>query len=130
MKRVIGIGGIFFKSQDPAKLVAWYREHLGMEPSWEGGVTFLWRDAQRPGREGQTIWSPFPADTDYFEPCKEPYLINYIVEDLEALLAQLRKEGVQVFDERQESQYGRFGWILDPEGRRIELWEQPTERRG
>jgi len=130
MKRVIGIGGIFFKSQDPEKLVAWYREHLGMEPSWEGGVTFLWRGAQRPGREGQTIWSPFPADTDYFEPCKEPYLINYIVEDLEALLAQLRKEGVQVFDERQESQYGRFGWILDPEGRRVELWEQPTERRG
>src|SRR5256885_10045628 len=89
MKRVIGIGGIFFKSQDPEKLVAWYREHLGMDPSWEGGVTFQWRDAQRPGRAGQPIWSPFPADTDYFEPCKEPYLINYIVEDLEALLAQL-----------------------------------------
>src|SRR2546430_17699855 len=88
--------------RSPEKLVAWYREHLGMEPSWEGGVTFRWRDAQRPGRESQTIWSPFPADTDYFEPSKEPYLINYIVEDLEALLAQLRKESVQGFDERLE----------------------------
>ncbi len=76
MKRVVGVGGIFFKSKDPKKLIAWYRKHLGLEPTWEGGVAFEWKEAVRPRRQRKTIWSPFPADTDYFAPGKEPYMIK------------------------------------------------------
>ena len=111
MKRVIGIGGIFFKSKNPKRLIAWYRKHLGMEPAWEGGVVFDWESAKHPGRRGQTVWSPFPANTDYFRPGKEPYMINYIVENLDSLLAELRKERVKVLSQKQESEFGRFAWI-------------------
>ena len=126
MKRVIGIGGVFFKSRNPAEAIAWYEKHLGMKPTWEGGVVFEWRKADRPDRPGQTVWSPFKADTDYFEPSREPYMINYLVEDLEALLAVLTEEGIRI-EGREDSEYGRFAWIMDPEGRRIELWEPPKK---
>ena len=128
MKRVIGIGGVFFKSRNPAEVIAWYEKHLGMKPR-EGGVVFEWKQADRPDRPGQTVWSPFKADTDYFEPSREPYMINYLVEDLEALLAALTEEGIHI-ERREDSEYGRFAWIMDPEQRRIELWEPPQKTAG
>ena len=123
MKRVTGIGGVFFKSQDPDKLRSWYQEHLGLEPDTYGGVSFEWREADQPDRVGQTIWSLFPADTKYFEPSQAPFMINYRVENLDRVLSELRKEGVKVDDNVAEYDFGRFGWVMDPEGNRIELWE-------
>jgi predicted enzyme related to lactoylglutathione lyase len=125
MKRVTGIGGIFFKSSDPTSLKQWYRDHLGIDAG-QYGATFTWRDFEEPDREGQTAWSLFPQDTKYFEPGTAPFMINYRVDDLEGLLAALRAEGVAVDDRIESYPYGRFAWISDPEGNRIELWE-PTE---
>jgi predicted enzyme related to lactoylglutathione lyase len=123
MKRITGIGGIFFKAADPEGLKKWYQQHLGVPSDSTGGVTFRWRDEEQPDKIGITVWAPFPADTQYFEPSTAPFMINYRVTDLEGLLAQLREEGVWV-DERIETyEYGRFAWIADPEGNRIELWE-------
>jgi predicted enzyme related to lactoylglutathione lyase len=123
MKRVTGIGGIFFKANDPDKLRDWYRAHLGIECEKEGGAIFKWRRADDPTSERFTVWSPFPADTDYFAPGKKTFIINFQVENLGELLAALKREGVDV-DPRVESyDYGKFGWIMDPDGNRIELWE-------
>jgi predicted enzyme related to lactoylglutathione lyase len=124
--RVTGIGGIFFKAGDPKKLGEWYRRHLGL-PIGEAwcGWTFEWREAQRPARKGQTIWSPFEADTKYFRPSKKPFMINYRVADLKGVLAALKREGVTVDAKIEESEFGKFGWVMDPEGNRLELWEPP-----
>jgi predicted enzyme related to lactoylglutathione lyase len=126
MKRVTGIGGIFFKSKDPNTLRAWYREHLGVESDGANGAAFQWREADQPDREGMTIWSAFPDDTRYFDPSAAPFMINYRVANLDWLLAQLREEGVAVDPKVEDSDYGRFAWIMDPEGNRIELWEPPA----
>jgi predicted enzyme related to lactoylglutathione lyase len=126
MKRVTGIGGIFFKARDPKGLKDWYRDHLGIE-SGDSGATFKWRDREYPERVGCTVWAPFPGDTRYFDPSESPFMINYRVENLDRLLRQLRNEGVEVDDRIEEYEYGRFGWIMDPEGNRIELWEPPEE---
>jgi predicted enzyme related to lactoylglutathione lyase len=123
MKRVIGIGGIFFKAQDPNALRAWYREHLGLEFDDYGGVSFVCPDDADERARAQTIWSLFPSDTKYFEPSSAPFMINYRVENLAALLEQLKSEGVAVDESTQEYDYGKFGWVMDPEGNRIELWE-------
>ena len=126
MKRVTGIGGIFFKAQDPEKLKAWYQEHLRLERDSEaGGVAFKWREADQPETIGRTVWSPFPADTKYFAPSQASFMINYRVDDLHALLAQLRSEGCSVDAKVDESEFGKFGWVMDPEGNRVELWEAP-----
>ena len=125
MKRVSGIGGIFFKAQDPDKLKSWYSKHLGFEHDESGGITFRWREEEDPKRKGYTVWAPFPSDTEYFEPSKKEFMINYRVDDLDGLLEALRKEGVEVDEKVEEYEYGRFGWINDPEGNRIELWEPP-----
>ncbi len=123
MKRVTRIGGIFFKSDNPDKLCEWYREHLGIASNENGSATFHWRKLDDPKSERFTVWSPFPADTDYFAPSKKAFMINFQVENLDDLLAALKREGVDV-DPRVESyDYGKFGWIMDPEGNRIELWE-------
>jgi predicted enzyme related to lactoylglutathione lyase len=121
MKRVTGIGGIFFKSHDPEALKQWYVRHLGFPLNEDGGVTFSWEMDHR--KKGATVWAPFPRQTDYFNPSEAPFMINYRVENLDALLAQLRKEGVTVEERVEFYDYGRFGWIMDPEGNRIELWE-------
>jgi lactoylglutathione lyase len=122
MKRVTGIGGIFFKVRDPKNMKHWYQQHLGIDAG-EYGATFRWREEEQPDKLGATAWSLFPQDTKHFDPSTAPFMINYRVADLEGLLTQLRKEGV-VVDERVESDdYGRFAWIMDPEGNRIELWE-------
>jgi predicted enzyme related to lactoylglutathione lyase len=131
LKRVTGLGGIFFKANDPKKLKAWYQTCLGLASTdahgsndeGEQAVVFRWRDNDNPNNEAYTVWAPFPHDTQYFEPSKVPFMINYRVENLEKLLEELRKEGVHVEDRIEEYPYGKFGWIMDPEGNRIELWE-------
>lgn len=123
--RVTGIGGIFFKSDDPKVLMAWYQKHLGIKADSYGGWSFQWREKRRAQRIGYTVFSPFKTDTPYFDPSEAPYMFNFRVENLHALLAQLRREGVHVLDRVEEFPYGKFGWIIDPEGRKIELWEPP-----
>lgn len=125
MKRVTGIGGIFFKSKDPDRLREWYREHLGIESDGANGASFSWREADNPNQEGMTAWSAFPETTRYFDPSTAPFMINYRVADLVWLVARLREEGVTVDPKIEEHEYGKFGWIMDPEGNRIELWEPP-----
>jgi predicted enzyme related to lactoylglutathione lyase len=122
-KRVTGIGGIFFTSRDPQKLATWYRDTLGIDVGEGGHAMFQWRDQDDPERIGSTIWSIFPNDTDYFKPGNAPYMLNYRVDDLDAVLAALRAAGGWVDDRIEEADYGRFGWALDPDGRRIELWQ-------
>jgi predicted enzyme related to lactoylglutathione lyase len=125
MKRVTGIGGVFFKSQDPKQLKGWYQEHLGITPDEQGYIQFQWRERDDPERVGCTVWEAFPQDTKYFDPSAKPFMVNFRVANLAELLDQLRKEGVQVDDKVEEYEYGKFGWIMDPEGNRIELWEPP-----
>jgi len=126
MKRVTGIGGVFFKSKDPKKLGEWYRTHLGMNVEEWGGVAFRWATPENEAGIGSTIWSPFKEDTEYFEPSKASFMINYRVEDLHAVLAQLRSEGCEVDARVEESEYGKFGWVMDPEENRLELWQPPA----
>jgi predicted enzyme related to lactoylglutathione lyase len=129
MKRVTGIGGIFFKAQNADVLRAWYAKHLGMPVESWGGLQFHWRRDEDPRSRGYTVWSVFDADTRYFDPSEKPFMINYRVDDLDAVLAALRSEGVTVEEKIEESEYGRFGWAMDPEGNRIELWEPPEEAK-
>jgi predicted enzyme related to lactoylglutathione lyase len=129
MQRVTGIGGIFFKADDPSKLAAWYKKHLGLDVADWGGVSFQESAGAdlKPKRQSHLVWSPFAADTDYFKPSAKPFMINYRVHDLDALLAQLRSEGVEVDEKTEKSEFGYFGWVMDPEGNRIELWESPVK---
>ena len=120
MTRVTGIGGIFFKARDPAALQDWYRKHLGMDIQSWGGLAFNASD-------GVTAWSIFPETTKHFAPSAAPFMINYRVADLAALLDALRAEGCAVDDRMDSSEEGKFGWVMDPEGNRIELWEPPPE---
>jgi predicted enzyme related to lactoylglutathione lyase len=126
MKRVTGIGGVFFKSKDPKALAEWYRKHLGFSVEEWGGVAFKWASPDNPAGVGSTIWSPFKEETEYFAPSKSSFMINYRVEDLNALLAQLRAEGCEVDEKVQDSEYGKFGWVMDPDGNRLELWQPPV----
>jgi predicted enzyme related to lactoylglutathione lyase len=118
MKRVTGIGGIFFKSDDPKKLKEWYNKHLGI------GEVFKWKDPENESAPpAVTAWSPFKQDTTYFAPSNKPFMFNYRVANLEALLEVLKEEGVQIVAPMEIHSYGKFGWIMDPEGNKIELWE-------
>ena len=119
-KRVMGIGGVFFKSDDPAALREWYKKHLGL-PTDQYGCTFWWKDGE--GNDAFTQWSPFAGDTAYFNPSQKQFMQNFRVYDLENLLVKLKKEGVTIVGEPEAYDYGKFGWILDPEGNKIELWE-------
>ena len=121
MERVTGIGGVFLKAQDPAALSAWYRNHLGMCQENEH-TDFEWREKDRPDQVGQTVWSLFKADTDYFGTNSKQFMLNYRVANLDRMLAQLRQNGITV-EKVEDYDYGRFAWITDPEGNRIELWE-------
>lgn len=125
MTRVTGIGGIFFKSKDPKRLGEWYRSHLGMNVEEWGGVTFRWASAENPNGIGTTLWSPMEENTPYFAPSQASFMINFRVQDLHTLLAALRSEGCEVDERVEESEYGKFGWVMDPEGNRIELWQPP-----
>jgi predicted enzyme related to lactoylglutathione lyase len=123
--KVTGLGGVFFKADDPKRLSSWYETHLGLKGE-DGSVLFRWRerDADAPG---MTVWSIFPRDSGYFDPSRSPFMLNYRVDDLDAILERLRAEGVTIDERREDSQYGRFAWIMDPEGNRIELWQPPAE---
>lgn len=121
MAQVIGLGGIFFKSSDPKALSAWYKKYLGMDISDWGGAIF----AENEKRPGYSLWSPFKQDTQYFYPGNKSFMINFRVDNLEGLLAQLRGQGVQASEKIQDSEYGKFAWIIDPEGTKIELWQPP-----
>lgn len=123
MPRVRAIGGIFFKSENPNALYAWYAKHLGIAARPGEGASFSWRRADDASEEGMTVWSIFPTSTKYFEPSKAPFMLNYIVDDLDSTLKALREEGVQVDERTEDYDYGKFGWIMDPDGNRIELWE-------
>jgi predicted enzyme related to lactoylglutathione lyase len=125
MKRVTGIGGVFFKSKDPKALGEWYRTHLGLNVEEWGGVAFKWVTTDNPTGTGTTIWNPFKEDTSYFAPSNASFMVNFRVHDLHALLAALRAEGCEVDPKVEESEYGKFGWVQDPEGNRIELWQPP-----
>ena len=121
---VHAIGGVFFKAQDPEALREWYAEHLGIDGD-QYGTVFNWRHYDRPGEVGSTVWNPFPAETEYFEPSESDWMLNYCVEDLEATLERLVEAGIEQAGDVQEFEYGKFGWVLDPEGNKIELWEPP-----
>lgn len=125
MKKVTGIGGFFFKCRDANSLNIWYKTHLGIEAG-PYGAHFEWRDAEHPEKKGSTQWCAFPETTKYFEPSEKEFMINYRVENLEALVAELKKEGVTIVDDIATYDYGKFVHIMDLEGNKIELWE-PTE---
>ena len=124
--RVHGIGGIFFKAEDPDTLAAWYAKHLGVGGQGWGGHIFNWRRADN-GADACTVWSPFKSTTEYFAPSDKPYMINLRVDDLDATLAALRDEGCQVLERYDQSEQGKFGYVLDPEGGLVELWEPAPE---
>ena len=122
MKRVTGIGGIFFHAKDPAALGAWYKKHLGIDVQAWGGAAFTWADADGNPVKGTTAWLVERAG-DHYAPSKAPFMINYRVDDLAALLTALRAEGCNVLDKTDDSEYGKFGWVMDPEGNKVELWQ-------
>lgn len=124
MKRVTGLGGFFFKSDNPEEIRNWYKDHLGI-PTNAYGWTFRWKDEE--GKDGATQWSTFDANTKHFQPSEKQFMINYRVDNLEALMAALKEEGVTIVGEMETYEYGKFGWILDPEGNKIELWEPKNE---
>ncbi len=136
-QKATGIGGVFFRAKDPAKLGAWYSEHLGLPVEAWGGCQFHWRELKSPKKTGSTVWNPFKADTEYFGSGKgvggvggvgQGHMINYRVADLKKMLAQLKKAGVWIDPKSstQDSEYGKFAWIKDGEGNRVELWEPPA----
>lgn len=134
MTRVTGIGGIFFKSENPEQLYQWYEKNLGIRRESHGQcATFEWREAKaadgtEPGPEAQTAWTIFPATTKKFGASKAGFMVNYRVDDLDALLAAMKATGVEVSPPEDYADYGRFAWVTDPDGNRIELWEPPKQK--
>ena len=126
MKRVTGIGGIFFHATDPVALQAWYKQHLGIDVQAWGGTAFSWADAAGNPTTGTTIWSIGAAGSDHFAPSKSSFMINYRVEHLAVVLQALRDEGCNVLEKTDDSEYGKFGWVIDPEGNKVELWQPPA----
>jgi len=122
MKKVTGIGGIFFKCKDPKAVNEWYKTHLGFDTT-PYGTSFEWRDIDDSTKKGLTQWNPFAENTKYFDPSTKDFMINYRVADLEALVTQLKAEGVTIVDKVEDSEYGKFVHILDGEGNKIQLWE-------
>lgn len=125
MARVHGVGGVFIKARDPKALREWYKLHLGFALGEWGGLSFSWGDPEGPGAKGATIFSIFDEKSKYFDPSESRVMINFIVSDLEGLLKKLRDEGCKVEDKLEKSEYGHFGWVYDPEGHKIELWQPP-----
>jgi predicted enzyme related to lactoylglutathione lyase len=126
MKRVIGVGGIFFNSPDPAKLGAWYKEHLEIDVQDWGGAQIPSTDSEGKPKAASTIWNINDATSDYFAPSTASFMVNYRVADLHALVKALRAEGCNVLEKIDESEYGKFAWVIDPDGNKVELWEPPA----
>ena len=128
--RILGIGGVFFKSANRDQMREWYSKHLGLADKGEG-VMLPWREHDDPQKEHVTVWTVFPASTDYFDPSHAPFMVNYIVDDLDALLDRLKQEGVKIDAKRMDESYGRFAWIYDLDGNKIELWQpRPQSPKG
>lgn len=123
MKRVTGIGGIFIRAKDPVRLHTWYKTHLGVDVQEWGGTAFRWADADGVPTNGSTAWSI--GDGSCFAPSKASFMVNYRVEDLHRLLKLLREEGCEVLEKVEQSEFGIFGWVMDPEGNKVELWQPP-----
>ena len=123
MKRVTGIGGVFFSAKDPAKLRSWYKTHLGIDVQDWGGAAFQWVDDAGTPANGTTAW--LIGDGSSFAPGNPAFMVNYRVADLHGLLRLLREEGCQVLEKVEESEFGIFGWVMDPEGNKVELWQPP-----
>ena len=119
--RILGVGGIFFKSANRDQMREWYSKHLGLTDKG-GGAMLPWREHDDPQKEHVTVWTVFPNSTDYI-PATQPFMINYIVDDLDALLDRLKQEGVKIDEKRMNESYGRFAWIYDQDGNKIELWQ-------
>lgn len=126
MKRVTGLGGIFIKYDNPENVREWYKQHLGIQTD-SYGSSFEWRKTDKPEEKGYSVWSTFKKDTTYFHPSTKDFMLNFRVNDIEALLKVLKDEGVTVLDEIETFEYGKFAHILDPEGNKIELWEANDE---
>ncbi|TAJ75111.1 MAG: VOC family protein [Gallionellaceae bacterium] len=124
MAKVTGVGGVFFKARDPKALADWYRDNLGLDVQPWGGAALRWGTPENPS--GSTAWSLFSEDSSHFEPSASPFMVNYGVDDLVGLLAALRERGCQILAGPEESEHGKFGWLLDPEGNKVELWEPPA----
>lgn len=120
MARVLSVGGVFFRSESPEELGDWYQKWLGVPVSHPHGASFE-PDRMPPG--GLTVWAPFPADTGYFGPSEQTFMVNLVVDDLDGALDQVREGGAEVVDKIEEYEFGRFGWFVDPDGNRVELWE-------
>jgi catechol 2,3-dioxygenase-like lactoylglutathione lyase family enzyme len=125
--RILGIGGVFFKSANRDQAREWYSTHLGLVDKG-GGAMLPWREHDDPQKEHVTVWTVFPASTKYFDPSPAPFMINYIVDDMDALLDRLKQEGVKIDAKRMDESYGRFAWIYDSDGNKIELW-QPLPKK-
>lgn len=127
MERVLGVGGVFIRFRDRDHTARWYRDHLGIDlnEAWWGTAFPLSTPADKD--TARLVWGAFPAETTYFGPADRQFMINFRVADLDAMLAQLRHSGCDVDDKVERSEYGAFGWVTDPEGNRIELWEPPEE---
>jgi predicted enzyme related to lactoylglutathione lyase len=128
MTRVTGIGGIFFKAKDAPALRDWYQRHLGIDVQPWGGAAFHWVDAEGQPTGGATAWCIVPEDSEQFAPSTASFSVNYRVADLHALLAALKAEGCHVLDKVEDSEFGKFGWVMDPEGNKVELWEPVAEQ--
>ena len=126
MKRVTGIGGIFFKAKDAPALQAWYKRHLGIDVQEWGGAAFTWTDSDGRPTGGTTVWSVASEQSGPFAPSDAPFMVNYRVDDLHALVAVLKAEGCHVLDKIEESDHGKFAWVMDPEGNKVELWQPPA----
>lgn len=121
--RVTGIGGVFIRAENPAVLRAWYKQHLGIDVQAWGGAAFRWTDDSGRPAAGTTSW--FIGDGKTFAPSTSSFMVNYRVADLDRLLAALRAEGCEVLEKTEQSEFGKFGWVMDPEGNKIELWQPP-----
>ena len=126
MKRVTGIGGIFFKAKDAPALQDWYKRHLGIDVQAWGGASFDWTDADGKPTGGTTAWLIASEESKQFAPSNALFMVNYRVEDVHALVAALKEEGCNVLDKIDDSEYGKFAWVIDPEGNKVELWQPPA----
>ena len=126
--RILGIGGVFFKSANRDQMREWYSKHLGLADKGQGAM-LPWREHDDPQKEHVTVWTVFPASSTYFDPSKASFMINYIVDDLDALLDRLKEEGVKIDPKRMNESYGRFAWIYDLDGNKIELWQPASTKQ-
>ena len=124
MANVLGLGGVFFKSPDPEALAKWYQKWLGMDLGFPYGVSFK---TEKVPEHGNHVWSPFKADTQYFEPSSNNYMFNLIVDNLDEMLEQIKPSGCNIIGETERGEYGNFGWFIDPDGNKVELWQPPLK---